>query len=208
MKKPFRRSPPTKKVGKKILIACEGRLTEPKYFNAIRQDLRLTTGQILVLPHQGTDPLSVVSAAVEARQEKKREKNWINEQDTAWAVFDGDEHIENNPSNWHDAIQKAQSQNIKLAITNPCIEFWYLIHFQDHFANISRTAINTLLKNHIPSYDKSACYYPNPLRPYTTQAIQRAEQLACQLQRNNLSGYANPCCSEISSLVKELLSWG
>ena len=89
MAKPtFKRNAPTKTVGKKILIACEGKQTEPKYFNAIRQDLRLTTVQVLILPHDGTDPLSVVNKVLEARKEKKREKTWFDD-DSAWAVFDG-----------------------------------------------------------------------------------------------------------------------
>jgi hypothetical protein len=51
MAKPsFKRNAPTRTVGKKILIACEGKQTEPKYFNAIRQDLRLTTGLMIKIP--------------------------------------------------------------------------------------------------------------------------------------------------------------
>ncbi len=155
----FERNAPTKTVGKKILIACEGKKTEPKYFNAIRQDLRLTTVQVLILPHEGTDPLSIVNAVVEARKDKKREKSWDKE-DLAWAVFDGDEHIANDPNRWHQAIQKAESQKINLAITNPSIEFWYLIHFRDHSAPIIRDKAEEFLKQYIPNYDKAECYYP------------------------------------------------
>jgi hypothetical protein len=70
-----------------------------------------------------------MNAVLGARQDAKSEKRWEHE-DSAWAVFDGDEHITNTPANWHQAIQKAKSQKINLAITNPSIEFWYLIHFQ------------------------------------------------------------------------------
>lgn len=207
MAKSFKRNAPTKKVGKKVLVACEGKYTEPKYFNAIRRDLRLNTEQIAVLSHNGTDPLSIVNAALGARQDLQDERRW-EEEDSAWAVFDGDEHIENNPVNWHQAIQKAKSQNINLATTNPCIEFWFLIHFQDYAANISRDKAKEQLKQHIPSYDKSECYFPNPLKPNTPQAIQRANRLADLSRRNNLSEYSNPCCSGISKLVQILLDLG
>jgi hypothetical protein len=206
MAKSFQRKAPSKPIGNKILIACEGKETEPKYFNAIRKDLRLSTVQVLVLPHDGTDPLSVVNAVLEARQDAKLEKRWEKE-DSAWAVFDGDEHITNNPTNWKQAIQKAESQKINLAITNPSIEFWYLIHFQDHFANIQRGKAKELLKQHIPAYDKSVCYYLDFLKPNTSDAIARSNKLSNLSMFNELSEYVNPCCSGISRLVEALLAF-
>ena len=209
MAKPtFKRNAPTKTVGKKILIACEGKQTEPKYFNAIRQDLRLTTVQVLILPHDGTDPLSVVNAVLEARKDKKREKTWFDDQDSAWAVFDGDEHIANNRPNWCQAIQIAKSQKINLAITNPSIEFWYLIHFQDHSAIISRDKAKDRLKQHIPNYDKAQCYYQKELKVRTKEAIKNANKLDDLAKQNKLPEHSNPCCSGISQLVEMLLKLG
>jgi hypothetical protein len=209
MAKPsFKRNAPTKTVGKKILIACEGKQTEPKYFNAIRQDLRLTTVQVLILPHDGTDPLSVVNTVLEARKEKKREKTWFDDQDSAWAVFDGDEHIANNRPNWCQAIQLAKSQKINLAITNPSIEFWYLIHFQDHSVIIARDKAKDRLKQHIPNYDKAQCYYQQELKVRTQDAIARANKLDDLAKQNKLPEYANPCCSGISQLVEMMLKMG
>jgi hypothetical protein len=58
MAKPsFKRNAPKKEVVKKILIACEGKYTERLYFKAIKQDLRLSTVKITILPHDGTDQL-------------------------------------------------------------------------------------------------------------------------------------------------------
>ncbi|TYQ24681.1 RloB domain-containing protein [Pseudanabaena sp. UWO311] len=207
-KSSLKRNAPTKTVGKKILIACEGKQTEPKYFNAIRQDLRLTTVQVLILPHDGTDPLSVVNAVLEARKDKKREKTWFDDQDSAWAVFDGDEHIANNRPNWCQAIQIAKHQKINLAITNPSIEFWYLIHFQAHSAIIARDKAKDRLKQHIPNYDKARCYYPEKLKELTQDAIARAKDLDNLAKQNKLAEYANPCCSGISQLVDMLLGMG
>jgi len=209
MAKPsFKRNAPSKTVGKKILIACEGKQTEPKYFNAIRQDLRLTTVQVLILPHDGTDPLSVVNAVLEARKDKKREKTWFDDQDSAWAVFDGDEHIANNRPNWCQAIQIAKSQKINLAITNPSIEFWYLIHFQDHSAIIARDKAKDQLKQHIPNYDKARCYYLEKLKGLTQDAIARANKLDELAKRDSLPEYSNPCCRGISQLVEMMLKLG
>ncbi|MEH2238030.1 RloB family protein [Nostoc sp.] len=91
-------------------------------------------------------------------------------------------------------------------MTNPCFELWYLIHFQDHFAQITRDRLVNLLEKHIPDYDKSMCLYPTPLKSLTEQAIQRAEKMAKQIERNELSEHSNPCCSGLAKLISSLLS--
>ena len=208
MAKPsFKRNLPSKSIAKKILIACEGKHTEPLYFRAISRDLRLSTVKVIILPHDGTDPLSIVNKLLEERQNKKREKTWLSG-DSAWAVFDGDEHIQKDLNKWHQVIQIAKKENIQLAITNPSIEFWYLIHFQDHFANISSSQAERGLKQHIPNYDKSICYYPERLKPKTEEAIARANNLEHNAKQNELPEYANPCCSGISQLVQMLFNLG
>lgn len=52
---------------------------------------------------------------------------WEN-RDSAWVVLDGDEHIQNDPQNWHAALQLAEGSDIHLAVSNPCFELWYLLH--------------------------------------------------------------------------------
>jgi flavorubredoxin len=208
MAKPsFKRNSPSKSIVKKILIACEGKYTEPLYFRAISRDLRLSTVKVIILPHDGTDPLSIVNKLLEERQDRKFEKTWL-AGDSAWAVFDGDEHIQKDLNKWHQVVQMAKKENIKLAITNPSIEFWYLIHFQDNFSNISCSQAEKRLNQHIPNYDKSICYYPDRLKPKTQEAIVRATNLERNAKQNKLLEYANPCCSGISQLVQILLDLG
>lgn len=141
---------------------------------------------------------------INIQKKRKRNQAWT-EGDSAWAVFDGDEHIEQSLDNWRNAIDRARKQNIQLAITNPCLEFWYLIHFRDHFAQITRDRVINLLVKHIPNYDKSMCLYPEPLKPLTEQAIQRAERIAAQIQWDELDEHSNPCCSGLPNLVQSLL---
>lgn len=204
MARKFRRNQPNREIGKVILIACEGSETEPVYFEGIRKSLRVSKERIEVLPHQRTDPLGIIETLISERKERKQEKRW-SEGDRAWAVFDGDEHIDNNSDNWHNALDKARSQKIDLAITNPCFEFWYLIHFRDCCAQIDRVKTRRLLKQHILNYDKTVCLYPEPLAPLTTQAMQRAKTIAEQIQRDQLSYFSNPCCSDLPTLVESLL---
>jgi len=208
MAKSSKRNSRKRSVGKKLLIACEGEKTEPIYFKAIRQELHLSKDQVIVLSPEGTDPLSIVREVCAEKQYLRRERNWVDQKDSAWAVFDGDEHIENNRDNWNQAIQKALSQNINLAITNPSIEFWYLIHFQDYSAYISRVEAKERLKQNIPIYDKDKCYYKEKLKVRTQDAIDNANKLDNLAKQNKLSEYANPCCSGISQLVEMMLKLG
>lgn len=207
MAKQFGRKPASRELGKKILIACEGSKTEPAYFEGIRKSLRLSTVQIKILPHEGTDPLRIVEAAIAGRQDMKADKTWF-PGDSVWAVFDGDEHRVNNLANWNSAIAKARQAKIHLAITNPCFELWYLLHFCDRFAQLDRITALTLLKQHIPNYDKAHCHYPDPLKDRTLQAIQRAEKIAHQINRDQLDEFSNPCCSQLPELVQDLLKMG
>ncbi|MBE9247852.1 RloB domain-containing protein [Dolichospermum sp. LEGE 00240] len=205
MSRKLERRQPSRTITQKILIACEGSKTEPIYFNSIRNELRSPTLEIIVLRNQGkTDPGNIIEILIEKRQQMKDEKRWTTN-DAAWAVFDGDEHIEKSRTSWENAINKANSQKINLAITNPCFELWYLIHFQDHLSQINRDKLVKLLDKHIPDYDKSMCLYPKPLKELTNQAIQRAEKIAKQIERNQLYEYSNPCCSGLSKLIISLL---
>ena len=206
MPKRLNRRPPSRNTARKILIACEGSKTEPGYFESIRQDLRSSILEIIILPPKGkTDPYSIIERAIEKRKEMRSDCRWL-EGDTAWAVFDGDEHIEKSIANWRSAIDRAKSQKIQLAITNPSFELWYLIHFRDQFGQINRNRAIALLKDYIPNYDKSKCFYPEPLKHLTHDAIKRAERMAEQIQRAGLDEYSNPCCNGLPNLIRSLLS--
>lgn len=97
--------------------------------------MRLSTFQVRVVHPDATDPLSIVNAAINYVSLESRDQ-WTKD-DTAWAVFDGDEHRDSNPHNWNDAVQRAKSHGINLAISNPCFELWYLLYYQDQFAKLS-----------------------------------------------------------------------
>lgn len=50
-------------------------------------------------------------------------------------MFDIDAH-----PNVREAIQKAEDNGIHLAISNPCVELWFILHFEDRTSHISRQA--------------------------------------------------------------------
>ncbi len=190
--------------GESSYIVCEGKRTERGYFEEIRKSLRLPTVRVRVEHADATDPLSIVRAAIEYRQDRKDERAWTKE-DTTWAVFDGDEHRDANPDRWNDAIQIAQSKDIRLAVSNPCFELWYLLHYRSYTAKVTRQKAFRLLKSHISDYEKAKTLWPSPLEPLTNEAIQRAKQLVSRVETNELQLFTNPYTS-VYELVESLLA--
>ena len=200
----FQRPSRQRSIGRRILIACEGEKTEYGYFEDVRKSLRMEPNKIIVLKPEASDPLGIVKQALEERTYRQQEKEW-DEDDIAWAVFDGDEHKANNIDNWRQALQIAQAKDIRLAISNPSFEYWYLLHYQDQTGYLTRQQALNLLKTHVPKYEKSDVLYREELQPRTESAISRAKQVINQSLTNALESYSNPC-THAWELVELILS--
>lgn len=197
----FQRPIRVRSTGPKLLIACEGD-GEKAYLEAIRQSLRLSSNQITVPNEKGTDPLTIVKTVINHRAGLQKDASWL-PTDTAWAALDGDEHRDNNPENWHQAIDVAHANRIELALSNPSLELWYLLYFQDQEAHIHRDRAVAELEKHVPNYKKPMPLYPGPPGAIRA-AIQRAARLAQRNQENEIPFYTNPC-SGMGRLVERLL---
>jgi hypothetical protein len=53
--------------------------------------------------------------------------------DEIWCVFDVDDHAD-----LQGAIGRADQHGIKVAVSHPCIELWFILHFEDQTAYIER----------------------------------------------------------------------
>jgi len=125
---PLRRSQSPGYLGRTILVVTEGGKTEPIYLCGLRGRLKLNAADIHIINAPGTDALTVVEEAISLRDQRKREvKHGCTVPfDSAWAVFDS-ERADNNPR-LHNALQLARSREISVALSNPCFEFWILLH--------------------------------------------------------------------------------
>jgi hypothetical protein len=151
------RGKPTRERYDRILIVCEGKKTEPNYFNEIRQEARLSAINVCILHSQaGTQPLQVVNFA-EAEFNKTRGFEKV------FAVFDRDDH-----STYANAIAKAEALSsnanlvndegkqveFKAIVSVPCFELWLLLHYVDIQAYSHRNEILHRLRSHIANYEK------------------------------------------------------
>ena len=148
-----------KKPRESILIVTEGVKTEPIYFNLLRSKLRLAMIDVEIVG-QGAVPITVVEHALDLR--KKRKQSAKNSQtlvayDCVYCVVDVESPKAESISR---AINKAKDNNIEIILSNPCFEYWYLLHFRKTSSpfHTSQEVISKLKKEY-PSYCNIWCYF-------------------------------------------------
>jgi len=168
----------------RVLVCCEGAVTEPSYLNDLKSKLRIRLVHIEVVP-SGSDPKTLVDGAVERKQQAernaRREKDDNLKYDEVWCVFDVDAH-EHIP----DAKQKAGANKINLAISNPCFELWLLLHFQDQRGHIERHQAQSACRGYMPGYEKEVPF--DLVYPHHQEAVDRAVALDQWQQEQGRTG--------------------
>lgn len=180
---------------RRILVVCEGRVTEPEYLQGLKIYLRNPLLDVKVVSAAGV-PRTLVDTAVEMKKEsdRRRKRHPEDAYDEVWAMFDRDEH-----PNFEEACQKAESNDVRRALSNPCVELWLLLHFQDQTAPLDRHQARKFLKGHDPNYDKHVKF--NRYAPGLEVACFRADELEQRAAKFTTDG--NPT-TEVYKLVKSL----
>lgn len=121
-----RASKKQRKPYERVLIVCEGKKTEPIYFECLIKALRLATANVVVDGDCGSSPDRVFK---HAKKLYKKSNEIGNSYDKVFCVFDKDSH----PSYMAtiDAINRSTPKGIFVAINSiPCFEYWLLLHFE------------------------------------------------------------------------------
>ena len=109
----------------RVLIVCEGSVTEPKYFRRVLSERNLKSVQVVGSGKKyKSNPQSVVAFASGEKKKNRSKKSEAPPYDRVWCVLDSDVH-----ENLDDAIRLAESNGIEVALSVPCFEFWLLLHF-------------------------------------------------------------------------------
>jgi hypothetical protein len=162
---PFRESKPT------ILIASEGKETEPLYFEELKTRHRQVVTVIVSAGRSGqTNPLRVLKRL---KEEVSKRASWTH-RDQAWLVVDTDQWSEAERREIQRAI--AEDSRIHLAASHPCFELWLLLHFRDAWETITATDLDRLLNapECFTGYVKED-YDVATLLPKIGEAIRRAK---------------------------------
>lgn len=118
---------------RELLVFTEGEKTEEGYLihwrRAYRDQVIVTVDEF----HGG--PLSLVDRAATAKRAEASEeqRGRGRSHDEVWCVFDRDVH-----PNVPEALDKAAANGIAVALSNPCIELWFILHFGDQTAHLGR----------------------------------------------------------------------
>lgn len=170
----YRRKPPSREPRFRILVVCEGAVTERGYLKAFQHKVKSRRVHV-ELPDEPGVPLTVVKTAIRRSQEAdldaQRAKDDNLRFDAVWGVVDVDQHPD-----LAQAIELARSSGIALAISNPCFELWALLHFEEQHAHIERHVAASRLRRHCKDYEKALpC---DDLLPNYATAVERAKQLS------------------------------
>ncbi|MDZ4821301.1 MAG: RloB family protein [Planctomycetota bacterium] len=158
---------------RRILVVCEGKQTEPGYLKGFHQKHRSNVLVVEVVSASG-NPMTMVEEAIRLRdaaiQRANREGDPFLAYEATWCVFDCDQH-----ARIPEAIQKANGNSIRLAISNPCFELWLLLHFRDNPGQQLGNRMCELLREHVPKYSKRVRYsvYAHGYE----QAVKRAQKI-------------------------------
>ena len=108
----------------KILLYVEGRNTEPSYFDLLKR----SNCKVIPVTISGQGIGSCVEFVNTAKkkldsfsEEKRRKYKQI------WAVFDCDGHRD-----FSDGVKMARELGFRVAFSNMCIEYWFMLHFYNH----------------------------------------------------------------------------
>lgn len=191
---------------KTIFIACEGKNTEPLYFEKIqeiKEDDEDYPYSITIYPDREekkpkTDAVGLVCEAINRKKEY----------DELWVVFDKDGYTKHK-----EAFKLAQENNINIAFSSISFEMWVLLHFEkssDSYEKSIQIIESKFLNNemYFPSYSKSNEVNIFPFLENKTQnACINAAWLRANVLKNNPSVdifELNPY-TDIDYLVKMLL---
>lgn len=122
-----RRTKVKKQPEKLYILAYEGNETEPQYYQAVKEHLRHTDTVIKILSLK-RPRLDTMSAPKHVFNQLKNYKNshHTTPQDEFWMIIDRDRW---KLEEWLEKCQ--QEKNFFVALTNPCFEFWLLLHHFD-----------------------------------------------------------------------------
>jgi hypothetical protein len=176
-----------REVRRRLLIVCEGAVTERDYIRGVERHLRNAAVQIEI-PKVHGDPRHVVERAKALKEDDDAESTRLDDRrsfDEVWCVFDRDDH-----ERFLDACKMACDNHLEVAASNPCFELWLLLHFRDSPGMQSRHTVKSMLRRFIPGFAKALDEFEG-LELGLDEARNRARRLDQEAERLG-ERYPNP----------------
>jgi hypothetical protein len=187
-----------------FVIASEGAVTEPKYFNGLKDRWHNPRVHLEVLAQD--DPThSSPEHVLKTLDRFSREYN-LRDGDQLWLCLDRDSQSWK-PRTMATVAKECQRKTYHLAVSNPCFEIWLLLHFEDvpnsSAVRAQELAENKdgLLKSTVAKHCAAKRDYIDHFLPQTGVAIARAEVLDSKPEER----WPSQLGTRVHRLVKQLL---
>jgi hypothetical protein len=150
-------------------------------------------------------PKTLVAAARDEAKSIRRKRDSFERGDEVWVAFDCDEH-----EAIKECIEICRTVGIGLAFSNPCVEEWAIIHFEDPVSDspISRHDAQRKLEELMPGYDRKSSkeFDFDELQPRYDQAVKNGEVL---IKRRKKEGDELGCpCTTFHHLTERIKDLG
>lgn len=187
----------------RIILACEGTVTEKNYFESIFKELMENRGiaktSLVIAKHAHTNPKGVLDDLLKALEKD-------DEFEYKWIVIDRDEMRVNGGGHsleeFNGAISSAEARNISIAYSNPSFEIWYLLHFEYRNTGIDRDEVIDALNKYV-DYAKNSKIIFGEIKENQKDAIGNAKRLEAEYEKNGND--LNPASDNPSSTVYKLV---
>lgn len=197
-----------------IVLAYEGNITEALYFEKLKENVRFNDELIhlLSLKRKKGDTYSAPKYVFKKLKEEAKDEFNFKSPDELWMIIDRDE--------WTDIAEIStlckNEGNFNLALSNPCFEFWLLLHIKDvgeyneqelkaifenkKIPNSRKTYIKRLLGELLEDGYNETRPKPQRFFPHIDIAISRAKRL------DNLNeDYPTNLGSHVYKLVEKII---
>lgn len=189
-----------KRTTSKIWIFCCWEKWELQYFQDYKDDFRMAWVEVKRMSR--LSPWQMIEGIVNFKKTEKYDSD-----DELWCVFDVDDFLAENPSEFQRGIKLAKKEKVLLAWSNECFELWLLMHFEYPLHIIWRDQYHNKLEKHFKKiwklYKKNTPWIWNIIYEEQDIAITNAERLFTE----NPKIENNPS-STVFELIKKLRERG
>lgn len=201
MSKDRKRNIQKRKSKRVILVAYEGNnKTEKNYLENFKG--RDKSYIIKPVPGNETDPCNLAKQTINKVKELSLN---LDEDDIAYCIFDTDINPAKNEQ-IIKAIELAKKNNIIPIVSSPCIELWFLLHYEFSTASVDNDTVIDKLQKHYSKYEKNCNIYPDICNKvnYAISNAKKLEKYQLQNNRKLQTVEANPY-TEMYKIIEELL---
>jgi hypothetical protein len=122
--------------------------------------------------------------------------------DEIWCVFDRDEHV-----HFDAAVRRATDNRINVAGSNPCIELWFMLHYEDRMAYIERRHAQACARKWLRCSKALTQDALDSMASRYDEAVKRAKALDRKHRDDGSASRSNPS-SDVWRLVNSILGEG